>query len=342
MLTQRQIIILDALIRLYTSTGLPIGSKTILNEADIDASSATIRNELGYLEKLGFIEKTHSSSGRVPSMRGYRFYIDHLVKPQAVAKDKMQVIQNVLNGHAEKMDDIMHQSARLLSDLTSYTAIVLGPRAESSRLTGFRLLALNDNHVMAIIQTDSGAIENKVFRLSRPIDESDLNKVVNIFNHHLVGRPLTEVARKLAADIPLLIQKYASNSMDVYMSLESVFSDSTEDRFHVSGKINLLDFTEDMDKQKLKSLYSLLENKGDLKLLIDHFGQDFDVKIGEEINHELFTSFSLVTATYEVRDHGRGILAVLGPTSMSYDETFGVLDVFRKQLTHTLLNYYLE
>lgn len=342
MLTQRQIIILDALIRLYTSTGLPIGSKTILNEADIDASSATIRNELGYLEKLGFIEKTHSSSGRVPSMRGYRFYIDHLVKPQAVAKDKMQVIQNVLNGHAEKMDDIMHQSARLLSDLTSYTAIVLGPRAESSRLTGFRLLTLNDNHVMAIIQTDSGAIENKVFRLSRPIDESDLNKVVNIFNHHLVGRPLTEVARKLATDIPLLIQKYASNSMDVYMSLESVFSDSTEDRFHVSGKINLLDFTEDMDKQKLKSLYSLLENKGDLKLLIDHFGQDFDVKIGEEINHELFTNFSLVTATYEVRDHGRGILAVLGPTSMSYDETFGVLDVFRKQLTHTLLNYYLE
>ncbi|EXJ24125.1 Heat-inducible transcription repressor HrcA [Alkalibacterium sp. AK22] len=342
MLTQRQIIILDALIRLYTSTGLPIGSKTILTETDIDASSATIRNELVYLEKLGFIQKTHSSSGRVPSIRGYRFYIDHLVKPQAVAKDKMQVIEDVLNGHAEQMDDIMHQSARLLSDLTSYTAIVLGPRAESSRLTGFRLLALNDNHVMAIIQTDSGAIENKVFRLSRPIDESDLNKVVNIFNHHLVGRPLTEVARKLAADIPLLIQKYASNSMDVYMSLESVFSDSTEDRFHVSGKINLLDFTEDMDKQKLKSLYSLLENKGDLKLLIDHISQDFDVKIGEEINHELFTSFSLVTATYEVRDHGRGILAVLGPTSMSYDETFGVLDVFRKQLTHTLLNYYLE
>lgn len=342
MLTKRQINILDALIRLYTSTGHPIGSKTIMNETAIDASSATIRNELSFLEKLGFIQKTHSSSGRVPSMKGYRYYIDHLVKPQEVAKDKLQIINEVLGNHVRQMDDIMNQSAKLLSDLTSYTAIVLGPKAESSRLTGFRLVALNDNLIMAIVQTDGGLIENKVFRLPKPIDESDLVKVANIFNQHLVGLPLMEVARKLEQDIPFLIRKYASNAMDMYLSLESAFNASAEDRYHISGKMNLLDFTEDMDNQQLKSLYSLLDNKGNLNVLIDSIHEDFVVKIGDEFDNELFTNFSLVTAAYQVSGHGRGILAVLGPTSMSYDETFGVLDVFRKQLTHTLLNYYLE
>lgn len=342
MLTNRQINILDALIRLYTSTRHPIGSKTIMTETAIDASSATIRNELSFLEKLGFIQKTHSSSGRVPSMKGYRYYIDHLVKPQEVAKDKLQIINEVLGNHVKQMDDIMNQSAKLLSDLTSYTAIVLGPKAESSRLTGFRLVALNDNLIMAIVQTDGGLIENKVFRLPKPIDESDLVKVANIFNQNLVGLPLMEVARKLEQDIPFLIRKYASNAMDMYLSLESALNASVEDRYHISGKMNLLDFTEDMDKQQLKSLYSLLDNKGNLNVLIDPIHEDFVVKIGDEFDNELFTNFSLVTAAYQVSGHGRGILAVLGPTSMSYDETFGVLDVFRKQLTHTLLNYYLE
>lgn len=341
-LTKRQITILDSLIRLYTSSGQPIGSKTIMNEAGVDASSATIRNELSYLEYLGFIQKTHSSSGRIPSMRGYRYYIDHLVKPRELASDKIQFINEMLGSRVQQMDDIMHQSAQLLSELTSYTAIVLGPKAESSRLTGFRLLALNDNHVMAIIQTDKGTIENQVFRLPKSINESDLTKVVNIFNHHLVGLPLNEVAKKLERDIPLLIRKHAASASDMFLTLESVFNASAEDRYHISGKMNLLDFSEDMDKKKLKSLYELLENQGDLNILINQIQNDFDVKIGEEMNNELFTNFSLVTATYHVSGHGRGILAILGPTSMSYDETFGILDVLRKQLTHTLLNYYLE
>lgn len=342
MLTRRQLVILDALIRLYTSTGQPIGSKTILIDTGIEASSATIRNELSLLEKQGFIQKTHSSSGRVPSLKGYRFYIDHLMQPQEVAQDKMKIISDVLGNHVKQMDDIMHQSAQLLSDLTHYTAIVLGPKAETSRLTGFRLLALNDNHVMAIIQTDKGTIENKVFRMPKTISESDLVKVTNIFNQHLIGHTLTEVARKLQRDIPLLIRKYASNAAEMFLSIESAFKESTESRHHISGKLNILDFSENIDTQKLKSLYTMLDSSGDLYALVDQINDDFVVKIGDEIDHDLLKDFSLITTTYNVSSYGKGVIAILGPTSMAYDETFGVLDVFRKQLTHTLLEYYLE
>ena len=342
MLTKRQLIILEALIRLYTSTGQPVGSKTLMLETAIEASSATIRIELSQLEKLGFIQKTHSSSGRMPSVKGYRFYIDNLIKPQAVAEDKLATISEVFGSHVKQMDDIMHQSAQLLSELTHYTAIVLGPKAETSRLTGFRLLALNDNHVMAIIQTDKGTVENKVFRMPRTIKESDLVKVTNIFNRHLVGHTLTEVARKLQRDIPLLIRKYASNAAEMFLSIESVFNTSIETRHHISGKLNILDFSENIDTQKLKSLYTMLDNSGDLHALINHISDDFVVKIGDEINHDLLKDFSLITTTYNVSNYGKGVIAILGPTSMAYDETFGVLEVFRKQLTHTLLEYYLE
>lgn len=342
MLTKRQIIILDKLIRLYTATEQPIGSKTLMEETEIEASSATIRNELSYLESLGFIQKTHSSSGRIPSIRGYRFYIDHLVRPQEVAEDKLNIISQVLGNHVKEMDDIMHQSAQLLSELTSYTAILLGPQAASSRLTGFRLLGLNDNYVMAIIQTNHGNIENKVFKLPKTIKESDLVKVANIFNQHLVGLTLIEVSRKLQRDIPLLIRKYASTATDMFLTLESVFDESTEERYHISGKLNILDFSENMDRKKLKSLYSLLDTSDGLTHLINQLNPDIDVKIGDEMNNDLFSELSLVTTTYSVSKYGKGVIAILGPTSMAYDETFGVLDVFKNQLSRTLLNYYLD
>lgn len=342
MLTERQLIILETIIQLYTNDGQPVGSKTLAEEAGIEASSATIRNEMSYLEEVGFIQKTHSSSGRIPSLKGYRFYVDNLLRPQKVAQDQLTLINQALSQHVRQMDDMMHQSAQLLSELTSYTAIVLGPQAKQNRLTGFRLVALNDNQVMAIIQTDSGAIENMVFRMPKHVDESDLEKVTQIFNEHLIGHSLLEVYRKLQRDIPMLVRKYASSANDVLSSIENVLTKSQEDRLHISGKTNLLDFTENMGTNQIKSLYEILDKDADLTSLIHHMNEDVEIRIGKELNHDLFNQFSLITATYNVKGHGNGIIAVLGPTSMSYDKTLGVMEVFRNELAETLLRFYLE
>ncbi len=342
MLTKRQLAILETIIRIYTTTSMPVGSKRLVDETNIDASSATIRNEMSYLEKMGFIEKTHSSSGRVPSLKGYRFYVDHLIRPKKVEQDQIVMINNTFDSHVRQMDDLFHQSAQLLSQLTSYTAFVLGPQGKTSKLTGFRLVLLNHQQVMAIIQTDTGAIENTVFQIPEHVNESDIEKVTNIFNQHLVGISLYEVYQKLQNDIPLLVNKYAATASDMLMTIQTVFGESQEERLHVSGKMNLLDFTENMDRKKLKSLYELLDNDLDLNTILSRVTEDFEVKIGSELNHELFDEFSLVTATYKVDGHGDGIIAVLGPTSMPYDQTFGVLEAFRKQLSANLLRFYLE
>lgn len=342
MLTKRQLIILETIIRLYTNDGQPVGSKTLAEEAQLSSSSATIRNDMSALEEVGFIQKTHSSSGRIPSLQGYRFYVDNLLRPQQVAQDKLAIINQAMSQHVRQMDDIMHQSAQLLSELTNYTAIVLGPQAEKIRLTGFRLVSLNGKQVMAIIQTDTGTIENMVFRLAEAIEESDLEKVTRIFNEHLVGHSLLEVYRRLQKDIPMLVQKYASSAFDMLSTIENVLSESQKERLHISGKTNLLDFTEHMETNKVKSLYETLESGGDLTSLIQQMDHDVDIKIGQEMNHELFNQFSLITAAYHVKDHGNGIIAVLGPTSMSYEKTLGVMEVFRNELAESILRFYLE
>lgn len=342
MLTKRQLIILETIIKLFTSTSLPIGSKRIADETNIDASSATIRNEMSYLEKMGFIEKTHSSSGRIPSLKGYRFYVDHLIRPKQVEEEQILMINQAFGHHVRQMDDLFHQSAQLLSRLTSYTALVLGPKAQTSRLTGFRLVPLNNNQVMAIIQTDTGAIENTVFEMPSHIEDTDIEKITNIFNQHLVGYTLHEVYKKLHTDIPLLVDKYASRAKSMLITIDDIFGQSQEERLHISGKTNLLDFTDNMDRKKLKSLYELLDNELNLNRILNESTQDFEVKIGSELNHELFDNFSLVTATYRVGGHGEGMIAVLGPTSMPYDQTFGMLEAFRNQLSETLLRFYLD
>lgn len=342
MLTKRQLLILETIIAFYTTNGQPVSSKMLVEGANVEASSATIRNEMSFLEELGFIQKTHSSSGRVPSLKGYRFYVDNLMRPKKVTEDKLTLISQAFGRHVRQMDDIIHQSAQLLSELTSYTAIVLGPKAQTSRLTGFRLVPLNNNQVMAIIQTDTGVIENMVFHLPQNVEESDINKISRIFNEHLVGYSLIEVYRKLQTDIPILVRKYASSAKNLLASIESVLSKSQEDRMHVSGKSNLLDFSEHLETKQLKSLYEILESEGDLNVLIQQMNQDIEVRIGQELNHDLFNEFSLLTATYHVEGHGNGIIAVLGPTSMSYDKTLGVMQVFRNELVESLLKFYLE
>lgn len=343
MLTERQFDILKTIIELYTTEEQPIGSKTLLEKSNMDLSSATIRNEMSVLEEAGLIEKTHTSSGRVPSVKGYRFYVDHLMQQDALIKDaELHYIRKALSQQFKKMDDIMNRSAEVLSDLTSYTAIILGPEATTSRLTGFRLVPLNGNQVMAILLTDNGDIENMVFSLPAHVDYSDMEKTVRIIEDVLIGHSLTEVYKKLRTEIPLLVHKYAKSAEGLLSHLIRILEQTPTNRLHISGKTNLLDFTEHLDTHQVKSIYQLFDDGVNLASLLASEQEAIDVKIGDELKNELFSDFSLVTANYEVFGHGEGTIAILGPTSMSYDKTISLLNTFRHELPNILLRFYLE
>lgn len=338
-LSERQLNILHMLVKIYTETGVPVSSKTLMNHG-INASSATIRNDLAKLEEFELIQKMHSSSGRVPSIKGYRFYVDHLMTPVEMTNHEVIKIRQMLNQRYNATNEIIEQSAKILSDLTSYTAFSLGPEVKERKLTGFRIVPLNRNQLIAIIVTDQGYVESQVFSIPSDISSEDIEKMIRIINNRLVGENLLTVYHKLRTEIPLVLQKYFSNSSNVLYLFEEVFNQAFDDQIYISGGMNLLNSEVLTDVAEFKSIYSLISDSDKLTEILLPDTTGIDIKIGDEIENELLLNMSLITASYEVPEHGKGVIALLGPTSMSYSKLLGLVNVFKDELSGHLDSYY--
>lgn len=340
MLTERQVSILKAIVVLFTKYGQPVGSKTLLKETDIGASSATIRNEMVRLEELGYLEKTHTSSGRIPSKLGYRFYVDHLLRPAAVDHENKERIQRAFENPFFQLDEIVIRSAEELSKLTSYTAISLGPEIKESKLTGFRLVPLNDRKVMAILVTDKGHIEDQIFTVPKDFDINNLERIVSLFNDELVGYPLIEVYQKIQNEVPILIHKYMQTAEGIMGIINNLFIQAVQDRVHIKGRMNMLDYSENLDVERFKSIYSYMDGTHDLSKLLSPQTRDIEVRIGNELNIDMLENFSLISATYDVEELGTGVIAILGPTNMPYSKMISLMDVFRNELSRKIVDHY--
>lgn len=342
MLTDRQLKILQLIIRLYTEQHEPVGSKTLLKETDLPFSSATIRNEMMRLEELGFLEKTHSSSGRIPSESGYRFYIDNLLPANAytIQQQEMMSMQQALRHRYQELSEIVDISANMLSQLTNYTTIVLGPEKKQSKLTGFRLVPLSDTQVMAIIVTDKGFVENQIFNIPTAMPTEDLEKVVRLLNDELVGLTLHEVYEKLKHDIPELIRKDLAIQIDILPIFLSLLHRMENDQLHIAGKNNLFDyFQNETDPNRLKQVYNMIENTDDLYELMSPSHTGVDIKFGSELKYDSLKNLSVVTTTYQT-NNGTGVIALIGPTNMSYSRVVGLMNVMSEELSDSINKYF--
>lgn len=342
MITERQKNILRLIIQEYTNTGLPVGSKKLMEEG-IKSSSATIRNDMKTLEEHGLLLKTHSSSGRIPSMDGYRYYVDHLLRPAEVERDELETIRHSFGKEFHEINDIIEQSAEILSNLTSYTAFSLGPEVKERRLTGFRIVPLNDRQIIAVIVTDKGNVESQVFAIPASVSSQDLEKMTQIINDKLVGQPLLTVYHRLRTEIPMILHRYFQTPDGMMNLFDAMLGHAFEEKVFVSGRMNVLDFGVKQDIDQLKSVYSFMQNTDAITHLLtadDEKNSSIAIRIGSEIGNDLLDNMSMITATYEVAGHGKGTIALLGPTSMPYSKMFGLVDVFRDELASKLGAYY--
>ncbi|EEU30702.1 heat-inducible transcription repressor HrcA [Limosilactobacillus coleohominis 101-4-CHN] len=343
MLTQRQEAILKAIVRQYTNTGQPVGSKVLVDQLPMKVSSATIRNEMAYLEHEGMVTKEHSSSGRIPSKKGYRYYVDHLLDPDSVSDNDLVVIQNSLGTNFAKLDEIISHSADILSQLTSLTAFTIKPEQKDARLSGFRLVPLGNQKVMGILVTDTGDVENQTFRIPRDMDTDALEAVVRMINDQLTGKTLVEVVRRLQTDLPIQVHHYLESPEGFLDIFDNIISQAERERFFVGGQLNLMGIAGKQSPSEMKALYELLDTNDRISRIIDSDseGSGITIKIGNEIaNSDVLNNYSLITAKYNVDQYGEGMIAVLGPTAMPYSRTIGIVDAFRKELAKRLLNYY--
>lgn len=340
MLTDRQKDILKIIIRDYTRTGMPVGSKALASEFPTHVSSATVRNDMAALESKGLITKTHFSSGRVPSMQGYRYYVDNLVQPDPLDDSAEDLIKSSFNIEFNRIDEIIQESAKVLSDLTSYMAVTFNPEPGNNlKLGGFRLVKLDDRQVMAIIVTNTGHVVDKIFRLTN-VSSEQLETIVNIINSELVGKPVSQVADKLRIDIPMLMTKYIQTPQGFLKIFGEMLSEAGRDKVHVDGKLNLLKFAERQNIDRLKPLYNLLDTEDTVQKIINPDSHDVQVRIGSELRNDLLKDYSIITGTYDLNEYGHGVIAVIGPTRMPYSKIIGIVGALREELTKKLLGYY--
>ncbi|GHW00722.1 heat-inducible transcription repressor HrcA [Lactobacillus nasalidis] len=343
MLTERQELILKTIIQDFTQTHEPVGSKTVMNQLPIKVSSATIRNEMAVLEEHGLIEKTHSSSGRVPSTEGYRYYLDNLVQPLQLPEEIYNQIGYQFDQPFNQVDEIVKEAAKILSDLTDYTAFAEGPEAKNVSITGFRIVPLAPRQVMAILVTSDGSVKNQLYTLPRHISGDEIEQAVRLINDQLVGKSLNEINKETFAELSSskIVGKNAPEFLEL---LEAVIKDAASEQMYVDGQLNLLNNTESSDLNDIKSLYELINSSslaGELIDLSDSADRyPVHVRLGTELQNDLLKDFSLVTAEYSVGRYGRGTIALLGPRNMPYSEMIGLMEYFRQELAQKLLDYY--
>ncbi|HLO10623.1 MAG TPA: heat-inducible transcriptional repressor HrcA, partial [Pseudoneobacillus sp.] len=336
MLTDRQLLILQVIVDDFIRSAQPVGSRSLSKKEDISFSSATIRNEMADLEELGYIEKTHTSSGRVPSEKGYRYYVDHLLSPQALNQQDVSIIQSIFAEKIYEFEKIIQRSAKILSELTNYTSIVLGPATSINKLKRIQIIPLNKETAVAIFVTDTGHVENRTFSLPASIDVSDLEKTVNILNDRLAGVPLEDLNDKIYKEVAMLLRQHIHNyDLMLHTVADSLKMPVTEKLFF-GGKTNMLSQPEFHDISKIRTLLTMIDQEEWIYNLIRKDSAGIHVKIGTENNISAMDNCSLITATYSVGVEKLGTIAILGPTRMEYSRVIGLLQLLSNDLTAVL------
>lgn len=340
LLTDRQLLILQVIVDDFIRSAQPVGSRSLSKKEEISFSSATIRNEMADLEELGYIEKTHTSSGRVPSEKGYRYYVDHLISPQTLNQKEISIIQSIFAERIFEFEAIIQKSAKILSELTNYTSIVLGPAVSVNKLKKIQIIPLNKETAVAIFVTDTGHVENRTFSLPEMVDASDIEKTVNILNERLSGVPLEDLNDKIYKEVAMLLRQHIHNNDLMLQMIADSFKAPVTEKLFFGGKTNMLSQPEFHDISKIRSLLTMIDQEEWIYNLIRNESAGIHVKIGRENNISAMDNCSLITASYSVGLEKLGTIAILGPTRMEYSRVISLLQFLSTDLTAVLTKLY--
>jgi heat-inducible transcriptional repressor len=343
MLTERQKIILQILVDDYIRSAEPVGSRTISKRPDISISSATIRNEMADLEELGFLEQPHTSAGRIPSQKGYRFYVDNLMQPLNIEQEDVQSMRSMLLSQIDQMEQVVQQSATILSSLTNYTSIVLGPQMFTEKLRNIQLVPLADRSAVAIIVTDTGHVENRKVTIPDGVPVESIQQYIELLNRKLGGLPLHRLKSALHTEVASELRRYSEQTDSVMMLLDQMIDGQDENtaKVYLGGTTMILDQPEFRDVAKLKPLLDMFEHTQELVRILDGTkNAGILVRIGEENVISTIKDCSLITASYSVGGQPVGTIGVLGPTRMDYGRVITVMHQLSTNLSGMLTRLY--
>jgi len=336
MLTNRQLLILQLTVDDFIKSAQPIGSRQLSKKPEAPFSPATIRNEMADLEDMGYLEKTHTSSGRIPSEKGYRYYVDHLLTVEKLNKADSKQIRSIFQEKIVEAEELIRKSANILSELTNYTSILLGPDSTMHAVKRFSIVPLDKETAVAIIVTDNGRVENRLFNVPDGFTSSDIEKMVNILNERLVGTPLIHLQKALLQETRLILEKHIDDTGDLFASFQQAVTITPEAQIYFGGKMNMMNQPEFNDIQKMKTFFDFIEKGAPATTFFENIRTGIAVRIGSENSHNVMEDFSVITATYSAGESMKGSIAIIGPTRMDYGRVITLLDLLSNDLSHEL------
>lgn len=333
-LNERSLYLLKNLVERYIQDGQPVGSRLLSKDPNLKLSPASIRNVMADLEEMGLIHSPHTSAGRVPTVSGYRLFVDSLLTVKPLASNELDQLQNSLQGQADKASDLLSKASKLLSDVTKMAGVVTLPRRETVTLRQIEFLPMSNTRVLVIFVTDGEEVHNKIIHTHKPFSPAELQQAANYLNSVYAGRSLAKIRDLVVKDMEQDQRQVNQGMIDAVNMAQLTFAHQPNDDYVLSGETNLMGFSELSDMERLKQLFEAFSQKRGVIHLLDQCLQADGVQIfiGEESGYSAFDHCSLVTSPYSVNDEVVGVLGVIGPTRMAYEKVIPFVDVTAKLL----------
>ena len=327
MLTKRQENILKLIVEHYVKLAKPISSNSICKK--LKCSSATVRNEMSDLEEAGLLEKTHTSSGRVPSEAGYRYYVDYLMELKKMNAEDMLKLQIIFRNQQLPLADCISKSLQVISDMTNYATISLGTRSHDNLLKKIEVVPMNENSMIVIVVTDKGHVEHKEIKLNH-VSLDEIQKTVSLINSLIVGTPIDEVSQKLEYEVKPIIGKYVAQHEQLYNAFYTVFSDFATDDVNIVGRTKFLNQPEFSNVDKIKNIYEKLDDKETLREIQEDEDSNIKVYIGSESNID--EDVTVIKTTFKNNNNEESTLAIVGPKRMDYERVVSMLEFLKENI----------
>lgn len=331
LLDDRKKKVLQAIIEEYINTAEPVSSNALTRNHGLDYSSATIRNEMADLEKNGFLDKTHTSSGRVPSEKGYRYYVNELLKEDNISREEIKYISSKLETKVNEIEELTKITANTISEVTHYTTVSIGPKTETQLIEEIKFVLLGTRMIMAVILTDSGLVKETIIKFDEDINEKQVETMNYMFNNKLRHQPIETIDRPLEEYLYDEMTYSVNVIKPIIEQIKKVLAE--DEKIYLEGANKSFELPEFNSLQVAKNFINILDTKELVTdMLNSGFAEDINVYIGEENQKEELKDFSIVTFKHKVNGKELGTIGIIGPKRMDYSKVISVMKYISKKL----------
>lgn len=336
-LPERSLFLFKSLVEHFINDGQPVGSRTLVRDLDLDLSAATIRNVMADLEDMGFLHSPHTSAGRIPTARGYRLFVDSLLRVNDLGSEEIHRIAEEMDS-GDSIQNLLERTSSMLSDITHLASVVMLPRLEHSTLNQVEFMSLSDNRVLVILVMSDNEIQNRIIHTARTFSASELEQAANYLNKMFSGKDLPEIRKEMLAELKGMKDNVNQLMQAAIEMAQQAIESGTKDDCVIAGETNLMGVSGWEDIDRLKRLFDTFNQKRDILHLLEQSinAKGVQLFIGEESGYEVLDDCSIVTSPYESEGQILGVLGVIGPTRMDYERVIPIVDLTAKMLGSAL------